>query len=182
MRDYFDTNVFTVNINNTSIFSNDSVKKGIDRLMSSPILDFICSMPDDNNANTVGDNWEKFQKEFFDYYYESFKKYSGEKALAEANEVGFNRLRKEDTLLKMEERLLYDENADVKDYLDWCEKYNQFKESKKKTNNWCFLGKEEYEKELKEKENKIKNKYESSEFGRLTENMIDRLTSSDNEN
>lgn len=114
MRDYFDMNMLTVNINNTSIFSNDSVKKGIDRLMKSPILDFICSMPDDK--------WEKFQREFFDYYYESFKKYSGE--------VGFENLNN-----KLKERKKKIENR-----------------QRQLTLNWCFLGKEEYQKEIKEAE------------------------------
>lgn len=92
-----------VEIVNTSIFTDDFIKKGIDRLMNSPILDFICSMPDDK--------WEKFQREFFDYYYNSFKEYNGE--------IGF--------------KIANESNGD------------------------------------------FKFKYEQSEFGRLTENMIDRL-------
>lgn len=196
MKDYFDMNIFTVNINNTSIFSNDSVKKGIDRLMNSPILDFICSMPDSK--------WDKFQKQFFDYYYSKFKEYD--------REIGFENLRDKrakifniyddgilskdnpeleeklknisgckyesngdftigeaETLNKMKERLLYNENADVKDYLDFLDKYNELKKFKKKTNEWCFLGKKEYQKEIKNTEKDDvesygemrKNKYET---------------------
>lgn len=66
-------------------------------------------------------------------------------------------------LIKEENKLLYDNDVDVKEYLEWCDKIKEIekskkkvltkaKENKKKTNSWCFLGKEEYMREIKEAE------------------------------